>query len=140
MRRYYIVAVHYHGEGFAIVGFLERSGPTDQHVENHPKTPDVNCWSIVGVPKENFWGRICQRATAGEESLARVKFVGEPKVGQLDHAQLFKEDHIFRFQIPVDNMELVTVLDGCDNLGGEKKLNSKHKKLKNQKSPDESIF
>ena len=123
MRRYYIVAVHYHGEGFAVVGFLERSSPTDQHVENHPQTPDINCWSIVSVPKENFWCRICQGATAGEKSLTRVKFVWEPKVGQLDHAQLFKEDHILGFQIPMNNMELVTVLDGSDNLVGKiKKL------------------
>ena len=97
VRRYHIFAVHYHGEGFAIVGFLERGGPTDQHVENHPQTPDVDCWRIVGVPEENFRGWICQRSTACEQSLARVKFVGEPKVGQFDHAQLFKEDHVLWF-------------------------------------------
>ena len=97
VRRYYIVAVHYHGESFAIVGLLEWSSTADQHVENHPKTPDVNSWSIVSVSEQNFWGRVCQRATACEKSLARVKFVGEPKVGQFDHAQLFKEDHVLRF-------------------------------------------
>ena len=116
MRRYYIVAVHYHGEGFAIIGLLERSGTTHQHVENDAKAPNVNRRSVVGIAEKDFRCRIGKRATAGEESLARVEFVGEPKVGQLDHPQLFEEDHILRFQVTMDNVELVTVLDGSDDL------------------------
>ena len=120
MRRYYIVAVHYHGEGFAIIGLLERGGTTHQHVENDAKAPNVNRRSVIGIAEKDFRCRIGKRATAGQESLTRVEFVGKPKVSQLDHAQLFKEDHILRFQIPMNNMELVTVLDGSDNLVGKK--------------------
>ena len=54
--------------------------------------------------------------------MARVEFVGEPKVGQLDHAQLFKEDHVLWFQIPMDDVKFVAVLDSSDNLVGKLKV------------------
>ena len=36
--------------------------------------------------EEYFWCGVGKTATAGLEALARVKLVGEPEVGEFDHA------------------------------------------------------
>ena len=36
-----VFAVHDHGESFAVIGFLERSRPTDQHVQDNTQRPNV---------------------------------------------------------------------------------------------------
>ena len=117
VRRYNVVAVHNHGKGLAVVGLLEGGGTTDQHIQDHTQAPDVDCRSVISISEEDFWCRVRKRTAAGEKSLPRVKLVGEPEVSELDHAQLFEEDHILWLQVAMDYVQLVTVLDGSDDLG-----------------------
>ena len=43
-----IVAVHNHGQSLAIIGLLEGSGATHQHVEDNSQTPDIYNTTDIG--------------------------------------------------------------------------------------------
>jgi len=60
---------------------------------------DSRC--VVGVAEKYFRRRIRQAAAAGLKSLAGTELVGEAEVRQLDHAELFEEDDVLRFQVSV---------------------------------------
>ena len=76
----------------------------------------TNSRCVVRVSKEDFWSGVSQATTAGLQLLSRVELVGKPKVGKFDHPKFLEKDDIFRLEISVDDVKLVAVLDGVDNL------------------------
>lgn len=76
----------------------------------------TNCWSIVGVPEQNLWSGVGERAARGLQFLSGAELIAEAEVRELDHAQLLEEDHVFGLQVTVNDVEAMAEGDGVHNL------------------------
>ena len=63
---------------------IERKGPTDKCIEDHPKTPHVHLWAIVLLPLEQLGSCIGRAPTKCIQFAAGSELIAEAKVGNLD--------------------------------------------------------
>ena len=87
-----------------------------EHVEDDAQGPDIDSGGVVGIAEEDLGRRIGQGSARSLQLLARIVFVGEAEVGEFDHAQFLEEDHVLRFEIAVDDVQLVAVGYGVHHL------------------------
>ena len=45
-----------------------------------------------------------------------MKEIAEPEIGQFHDSQFLEKDDVFRFEITMNHVQLVTVVDGLENL------------------------
>lgn len=81
---------------------------------------------IVGITQEYFRCRVGQRPARGVQFMTGHKTVTESEIGQLDLLRLVEEDDVFRFEISVDDVKLMAVTDGINNLQTYRLINSRN--------------
>eukprot|EP00050_Salpingoeca_kvevrii_P017232 m.63193 g.63193 ORF g.63193 m.63193 type:complete len:479 (+) comp7443_c0_seq2:1511-2947(+) len=84
------------------------------HIETHAKAPDVD-FLAVGFAAKELGGRVRHASTVREKMLLASQVVAQAKIDDLDLAA--KGEHqVFHFQVTVDNLILVQVLECMDEL------------------------
>ena len=63
---------------------IERKGPTDKCIEDHPKTPHIHLWAIVLLPLEQLGSCVGRAPAERIQFVAGSELIAEPKVSNLD--------------------------------------------------------
>jgi hypothetical protein len=94
---------------------LEGKSSTKHHVEDDSATPDIDLRSGVKTTANNFRGGVIGTSATRFEEVAVLDLTRETEVGNLDVQVVVKQD-VFWLEIPMNNLELVTVLDAGHDL------------------------
>ena len=94
---------------------FEREPSAKHHVENDSATPDIDLRSGIEATTNNFRGGVIGTSATRFEEVAVLDLTRETKVGNLD-VQVFVEQDIFWFEIPMNNLEFVTVFNAGHDL------------------------
>ena len=103
------------GIGWIIV---ERQVTREHRVQNNATGPDVYCRAYIeSLADDQFGGSITWATTTRLHQVIglMLKAVGKPKVGD-DHVPVSVEEQVFEFEVTVDDLFLVEVPDGGDEL------------------------
>ena len=111
-----------HDVGQSLAGPSRREwGPSSyQHEEDDSKTPHINFRRVIGITEKDLWGRVLERTTRRLDHFPGKKRSGQAKVGELDSLHVppptRAEDEVLWFEVPVNHVQLVAVLDGGHGL------------------------
>lgn len=102
---------------------MERRSADSERVCNNPDCPQIDLFVVTLTLVEDLWSQIVRSAAHGGPSLdvhvlATDKQSGQAKVTHLD-VHVVVEEEIPGFEIPMDNIPRVEVLDGTADLDHE---------------------
>ena len=87
---------------------------SDHFINNDPERPPINRLAMALI-LQNFWGEILRRATKGKSSV--LDHFSKTKISQLNVA-IRRNEQVFRFEVSVDDIFAMEVLEDEDELGG----------------------
>lgn len=100
---------------FDIAGFKWRLAD-EQSVGDHPDAPDINLVRMALLVVKDFWGNVVWSPTFSFLPLAFIGHFGcQSKIADLD-LQLFGEEQVAQFEITVDDLLALDVLNGESKL------------------------
>ena len=94
---------------------LEGKPSTKHHVEDYSATPNINLRSGVEATTNDFRGSVIGASATRFEEVAVLDLTRETEVGNL-HVQIVVEQDVFWLEIPMDNLEFVTIFDAGHDL------------------------
>src|ERR1700722_121841 len=94
---------------------LERKTATQHHVQYYSTAPHINFRPCIKPTSDDLRSSVIRAATTGLQEITIFDLVRETKVCDLDVEVVIKEN-VFWFQIPVHDLQLVTVFDTGDEL------------------------
>lgn len=94
---------------------LEGKPSTEHHVEDDSATPNINLRTGVKATANDFGCGVVRASATGFEEVAVLDLARETEVGNLD-VQVIVKQNVFRLEIPMNNLEFVTVFDARHDL------------------------
>jgi hypothetical protein len=97
------------------VVIFERKPTAEHDIENNTSTPNVDLRPCIQAASNDLGGGIIGTATACLEKIPVLDFVGETEIGDLN-VEIIIEKHVLRFQVAMDDLETMRVLDTRNEL------------------------
>lgn len=87
----------------------------DHGKENDSSRPHIGEQTIIPITSNHFWRGIAGRPTGSLQRFSFLIGIREPKIDNFKGPVEVKQQ-VFRFEIPMNNVELVNILDSCNQL------------------------
>jgi hypothetical protein len=92
------------------VVIFERKSTAKHDIKNNTSTPDVDLGPCIQTTSNDLGSGIIGTATTCLEKIPVLDLIGEAKIGDFN-IEIIIEEHILRFQITMDDLEAMRVLD-----------------------------
>lgn len=100
---------------FRGVWVLEGEETADKSKHNDTTAPNVHVCAKILLPRNHFWSSVARAATSCLQQLPMTVGVAQAEVDYFDVLIMIKQQ-VLRFQVPVNDVELMYVLDASDYL------------------------